>query len=294
MDFDAAHWAKIRALFMEGIAPDPWDAAVEQLRLSLLADLEDLSPVVFLYGEIGDWDVSAREFVASLPPGGDLEVHVNSPGGSAWQGMAIYSALLARPGRVKIVVDGLAASVATVIMQAASPGQLEVSASATVMVHESWVEVAATADELRRQAAVLDGMNDVIASVYAWRTGLASAHWKAAMKAETWYAPGQRAVDARLADAVAVPPREAAAAAGYVPSLARRAGVLAAAGPAGPQGVDSYGHPVLPSAKREAFARYEQLRRAHEARRRAGSGRLAAQASPGGHSAFARATFGVD
>src|SRR5258706_449510 len=149
---------------------------------------EAASQQLFVYSEIGPWGIGAEEFAASLAGvDGDIEIHVNSPGGNAFDGLAIYSQLQARPGRVRVVVDGLAASIASVICQAASPGDLVVSPSSVFMIHEAWVDIAAGASELRKQADVLDGMNSVLASIYSDRSGRPQSYWRQAMNAETWY-----------------------------------------------------------------------------------------------------------
>ncbi len=253
---------------------------------------EAASQQLFVYSEIGPWGIGAEEFAASLAGvDGDIEIHVNSPGGNAFDGLAIYSQLQARPGRVRVVVDGLAASIASVICQAASPGDLVVSPSSVFMIHEAWVDIAAGASELRKQADVLDGMNSVLASIYSDRSGRPQSYWRQAMNAETWYSAPE-AVAAGLADRVGdlVP-----SAAGAVPVAARyaRGGVLAAAG--GPQvGHDPYGHPLPATFKRQAFAMYEALKREHELRDRAARNGHAVATATGEHSAFAKAVYGVD
>ncbi len=78
---------------------------------------------VHLFDEIdATWGIGAAEFTASLPAGVlDVELHINSPGGNAFEGLAIYNALKQRTGTVRVIIDGLAASIASIIAQAASP-----------------------------------------------------------------------------------------------------------------------------------------------------------------------------
>jgi ATP-dependent protease ClpP protease subunit len=159
--------------------------------------------VVRVYDEIGGWGIPAADLVAELDAvSGDVEVRLSSPGGDLHGGVAVYSALRRRPGTVTVVVDGLAASIATVIAMAASPGQLVVSEGSLMMIHAAWVDCCGDADELRAMAAVLDKASDGIAGIYAARTGLPASAWRAAMRQETWYS-AQEAVAAGLADRVA-------------------------------------------------------------------------------------------
>ena len=157
---------------------------------------------IFIYDEIGDFGITARDFATLLDGiGGDVSVRLNSPGGSAYDGLAIYSLLRARPGTVSVTVDGLAASAASVVAMAASPGGLAVAKNATLMVHEAFAVEFGNAADMRQTADLLDRASDNIASIYAERTGQSAGQWRAAMRAETWYV-GQEAVDAGLADRV--------------------------------------------------------------------------------------------
>lgn len=294
-------WGPLLSVLRAGLGgepePDPWAfsaAELAQLQAVLLAGLGGPSPApgeVYLYGEVG-WDITAEAFIASLPAG-DLNLRVNSPGGNAFEAMSIYSHLSSRPGRVRVTVDGLCASAATVIAMAADRGELVTSAGSVWMVHEAWIETAATAGELRKQADILDIMNQVIAGTYSSRTGLPVAHWLDLMAKETWFS-GPESVTALLADRIGAVRSQEADTAPVAARYRQRAGVFASADPGRPQGVDQWGHPVSAATKRAAFAMYERLKREHEAQfRGARNGRVAA-AAPGEHSAFAKAVYGVD
>jgi len=158
-----------------------------------------------LFDEVGDSAVTAEEFAAELAMiGGDVELHVNSPGGDVFDGLAIYSTLAARPGRVAVVVDGLCASIASVIAMAASPGQLTVAPAGVFMIHEAWALCCGPEADMRKMADRLAGMSEILASVYAGRTGRPAAVWRDAMRAETWYSSDE-SVTAGLADRVQAP-----------------------------------------------------------------------------------------
>lgn len=157
---------------------------------------------VDIYDEIGFWGVMAQDFVRDIANvRGDIELHINSPGGDVFDGIAIYNSLLQHRGDVSVMVDGLAASAASFIAQAARRGKLKVAKTATMMIHNGFGLVIGDARDMRKMADVLDSQTRNIASIYAERTGKPVEHWQALMDAETWLI-GQDAVDASLADGV--------------------------------------------------------------------------------------------
>jgi ATP-dependent protease ClpP protease subunit len=158
--------------------------------------------VIRLYDEIGGWGVTAGEFAGVLAQvGGDVDLFINSPGGDLWDGLAMYAALCRHPGQVRVTVDGLAASAASVVAMAASAGQLVMTAGSLLMIHEANAVCAGSSADMIAMAGVLDKASDSIAGVYAARAGRDAASWRAAMAAETWYTPAE-AVAAGLADSV--------------------------------------------------------------------------------------------
>lgn len=158
--------------------------------------------MVSIYDEIGFFGVSAGDFLAELAGvQGDIDLHVNSPGGDVFDAIAIYNTLKARKGTVSVTIDGLAASAASFIAQAASPGKLFMAPHATMMIHDGFAAGIGNAADMRELADQLDAASDNIASIYADRSGKPAAYWRAKMKATTWY-NDQEAVDDGLADSV--------------------------------------------------------------------------------------------
>lgn len=156
--------------------------------------------VVSIHDEVGYFGVTAQDFIRDVAAlEGDIELHLSTPGGDVFDGLAIFSALRQRSGTVSVVVDSLAASIGSAIAMAASPGQLTIMPGAVMMVHEVSGLCAGSAQEMRQEADLLDRFSDNIASIYAARTGKPAGQWRTAMLAETWYF-GQQAVDAGLAD----------------------------------------------------------------------------------------------
>jgi ATP-dependent protease ClpP protease subunit len=155
---------------------------------------------VSIYDEIGWFGVTATDFIDELKNiSGPIDLHLNSPGGEVWDGIAIHAYLVDR-GNVTTYVDSLAASIASVIAMAGT--EIVMGRNASLMIHDGFGMVVGNAADMREQADLLDRVSDNIASIYADRTGKPVADWRAAMLAETWYI-GQEAVDAGLADRLA-------------------------------------------------------------------------------------------
>lgn len=144
--------------------------------------------------------LTAKDFAAQLAGvKGPLTVGINSAGGDVFDGLAIYSAISAHPGPVTTVVDGIAASIASIIFQA---GQTRVmSPGSMAMVHDAFGACLGNASEMTAMAATLDKVSDNLAGVYAKRCGGTAQQWRQTMRDETWYTADE-AVGAGLADRV--------------------------------------------------------------------------------------------
>lgn len=150
-----------------------------------------------IYDEIGYFGVSAGDLVRDLADvNGPLEVHLNSPGGEVFDGITIYNTLLARKD-ITVVIDGLAASIASVIAMAGNP--ILIARNAQMMIHDGHGMAIGNAQDMRDLAEILDRTSNNIASIYSDHTGRAIDYWRQLMKAETWY-NAQDAIDAGLAD----------------------------------------------------------------------------------------------
>lgn len=170
--------------------------------------------IVILDGEIG-WDVMssdfARELRAITAPAIDL--HINSPGGSVWDGYAIYNALVTHPATVTAHILGVAASAASFIAMSAE--EIVAYRPSEMMIHDAagYVDVWAMAnpadlgriiDELTDLKVSLDLTSDEIAAIYARKAGAdhgTPADWRARMTATTWYTP-DTALAAGLVDRI--------------------------------------------------------------------------------------------
>lgn len=129
----------------------------------------------------------------------EITVSINSPGGNIFDGIAIYNALRSHRARIVTRVDGIAASIASVIAQAGDERQM--MGGSQMMIHNAWGVAIGDAPEMRKMADVLDHQNLVIAEVYARHSGQDAADLLDLMAEETWYT-ASGTVEAGLADVV--------------------------------------------------------------------------------------------
>lgn len=158
---------------------------------------------VYIYDAIDSyWGVAAEDFVKGLKniDAKNITIHINSPGGSVFDGMAMYHAIKSHPAKVTAVVEGLSASIATIVMLAAD--EVQVAEGSMVMIHNPWGLSIGDAEEMRNTAAVLDKIAGQMAGIYAGVMGKSQEEILAIMAAETWYT-AEEAVTAGLATAKA-------------------------------------------------------------------------------------------
>ncbi|MFI9235777.1 head maturation protease, ClpP-related [Streptomyces sp. NPDC053079] len=171
-----------------------------------IKNLADGATEVAIYDEIGYWGVTASDFIAELKSIDSTEItlRLNSPGGEVFDGIAIMNALRSHPARVTTHVDGIAASIASVIAMAGD--RIIMQPHSQMMIHDGSGLCIGNAADMREMADLLDKQSDNIAGVYAERAGGTVKQWRTKMLAETWYT-AQEAVEAGLADEVAKPQR---------------------------------------------------------------------------------------
>lgn len=165
---------------------------------------------ILLYGDVGDpwgWgDGFAPADVAqalAAHGAGDITVRINSGGGIAWDGTAIFSLLKAHPGQVTVIIDGIAASAASLIAMAGDA--IEMRGGAMMMIHDASGITWGTAADHEKSAGMLDKLSGQYARIYSERSARSEADIRAYMLAETWFT-AEEAVEAGLATAVASTP----------------------------------------------------------------------------------------
>lgn len=156
---------------------------------------------IYLYEEIGYWGVEAQDFVRDLMSlrVGNIVLHINSPGGDVFDGLAIYHALRDHPATIESRVDGLAASAASFI--ACAGDTVVMQRNATMMIHDASTICYGNAEEFAKIVEFLDKQSDNIADIYVQQAGGTVEQWRTAMKAETWYTADE-ALAAGLCDSV--------------------------------------------------------------------------------------------
>lgn len=191
--------------------PAPAAAAGTAPKFWSMADVGEDEAEITMYGEIVDrrpvdWWTGEPEPGLFISPEGFLEdlaqvkgksrvtIRINSIGGDLYTGMAIYNQLKALPGQKTVVIDGIAASAASVIAMAGDVIQIPVGG--TVMIHEPSAFLADSYDQqqLKGVLKMLDAASRSAAEVYAGKTGLEVDAVRSMMAKTTWMI-GQEAVD---------------------------------------------------------------------------------------------------
>lgn len=145
---------------------------------------------IHLYEDIGEgWfgGVSAKTFTDDVKKLGDvksIDLRINSPGGSVFEGVTIYNILKSHQARVIVHIDGLAASIASVVAMAGD--EILMAENALMMIHDPWGMTVGTAEDLRAEAGVLDTVKATLIDTYAKRTKQGKDKIAAMMEAETW------------------------------------------------------------------------------------------------------------
>ncbi|KAB1867714.1 peptidase [Microbacterium algeriense] len=160
-----------------------------------------------LYGPIdswgGWWGISASDVsdvLDALPESvTQIILRINSPGGEVFEAMSILNMLRAHKASVLAVVDGLAASAGSVI--AVGCDETVMSPGTQMMIHSPSTIIWGNAHEMRKEADVLDSVEESIISIYRDKAG--ESAWGELLAAETWYT-AEGAVEVGLADRVAV------------------------------------------------------------------------------------------
>ncbi|WP_417448705.1 ClpP-like prohead protease/major capsid protein fusion protein [Klebsiella michiganensis] len=157
---------------------------------------------IYIYDEIGYWGVTARQFVNDLKALGDIthiNLHINSPGGDVFDGIAIFNALKHHGAAITVHIDGLAASMASVIAMVGNP--VIMPENTMMMIHKPWGFAGGDANDMRDYAELLDKVESVLIPAYAAKTGKSSDEIAAMLEDETWM-DGSECVELGFADQV--------------------------------------------------------------------------------------------
>jgi ATP-dependent Clp endopeptidase proteolytic subunit ClpP len=165
---------------------------------------------IVIYDEIGAFGIPAKAFLdelKALGPVANLTVRINSPGGSVFDGVAIYNALKRHYAAITVWIDGIAASIASMIAMAGD--EIVMPENAMLMLHDPSGLVMGTASDMRGMAEALDRMKAGMVAAYRDKSSRDDAEIEALMAAETWLS-AKEALELGLADRVEEPVRMAA------------------------------------------------------------------------------------
>jgi ATP-dependent Clp endopeptidase proteolytic subunit ClpP len=143
---------------------------------------------VMIYDEIGMYGVDAKSFIneiKSIPKDKSVLLRINSPGGSVIDGLAIYDAVSRLPQKVTSRIEGIAASMASVVALAAD--EVIMSENSLYMIHNVWGGEVGESDDLRKAADLMDKMGERLINIYVSKTGQSEEQIKSWMDEETWF-----------------------------------------------------------------------------------------------------------
>jgi len=174
---------------------------------------------IWLYDEIGFWGMGAKEFIVELNAikSPKIDMHINSPGGDVFDGAAIYNAIKRHPAAVVSFVDGIAASIASVIALAGE--KVVMAENAIYMMHNPSGFTIGTAEDMRKTADILDKVRDTMIGAYMEKSGKDEDAIKALLDGETWL-NAEETKDEGFADVIGEK-YDMAACAKFVPALAK-------------------------------------------------------------------------
>ncbi len=154
-----------------------------------------------IHGEIGEDGITAKDFIADLRgiKASAITLSINSPGGSVFDGIAIYNALKQHPAKITVRVMGVAASAASLI--AMSGDTIIMPKNSFMMIHNPIGTAYGNAEDMRELAAALDKISAALVATYVARTGQSEAKIKAMLAAETWLSAAD-AVRLHFADSI--------------------------------------------------------------------------------------------
>lgn len=164
---------------------------------------------IIIYAPIGEanpWSdsVSAKQFSEALkgidPTVNEITVRINSPGGDVFEGITIYNRLKQHKAKVVVHIDGLAASIASIIALAGD--EIIMGEGALFMIHLPWTFAMGNRMELDNTVNRLMDVEEQLISIYSKKTGMDRTEIKAMLEAETWLDAAQ-AIEKGFVDSMA-------------------------------------------------------------------------------------------
>ncbi|HEL1717616.1 TPA: Clp protease ClpP [Streptococcus suis] len=166
---------------------------------------DDSGRILRIEGQIADetWfgdEVTPQVFKNDLhAESGDITLWINSPGGDVFAAAQIYNMLMDYKGDVHVMIDGLAASAASVIAMAGTT--VSMSPVAMMMIHNPWTVAQGEAKDMQKVIEMLGEIKESIINAYELRTGLSRTKLSHLMDSESWF-NAKKAVELGFADKI--------------------------------------------------------------------------------------------
>jgi ATP-dependent Clp endopeptidase proteolytic subunit ClpP len=156
---------------------------------------------ILIYDVIGSFDLTAKNVIEQIndAKGDDILVRINSVGGDVFEGMAIYNALKKYDGKVSIEIEGLSASMASIIMLAGD--SISASENSLIMIHNPSAGVMGESKDLSKRAELLDKMKGQMVTIYKGKSNISEKEIIKMMDEETWFTSNE-AMEVGLIDNV--------------------------------------------------------------------------------------------
>jgi ATP-dependent protease ClpP protease subunit len=143
---------------------------------------------IMIYEEIGYWGKTAKDFKCELDALGEvdnIDLRICSPGGNVFMGFAIYNLLCQHSAKIVAYIDGIAASMASIIPMAAE--EIKIASNGYMMIHNPWGGAFGESKDMRRLADLLDGMKENAVKAYQKHCNLSKEEIIQKMDSETFF-----------------------------------------------------------------------------------------------------------
>ena len=156
---------------------------------------------VYIFDEIGMWGITAQNFISDIKDLKDtpINLRINSLGGDVFDGLAIYNIIKKRTAKTTVYIEGIAASIATIIALGAD--EVVMSENSLFMIHNASGGAMGESKDLQKTAEVLDKITRQLAEVYEAKTGMSQEAIQDMMDEETWL-NAQEAFDLGFVDTI--------------------------------------------------------------------------------------------
>lgn len=200
---------------------DPWYSIRQRTPVASAAHGVAASAEIFIYGDIGEswWDdsITAAQFVKDIAAlsAQAITIRINSYGGSVTDGIAIHNAIKRHPAVVTVCIDGLAASIASLIAMAGDT--VEMSENAMLMIHAPWTSAGGNSAALRSTADMLDSWASAMSTSYASKSGQSAEAILALLTdgEDHWYTAADALAGGFVTSVISASPESASALASF-------------------------------------------------------------------------------